>query len=146
MTPIVAPEAAGTTAPCPKCATTMVLAAITPHPSAADEKAHISLRHVQSDQDLYAKGWIRSLWSRDTLANHQSSFTRVRLLTPKASILRKEVGRTIGACWNDDKSHARGFLRLPSESQTGGSFVWSCSRHLSENSSRNPLLQSFPLT
>jgi hypothetical protein len=35
--------AASTTAPCPKCATTMVLAAITPHPIATQMERHTFL-------------------------------------------------------------------------------------------------------
>ena len=42
-TPGVAPETATTTAPCPKCATTMVLAAITPHPIVPQMKRHTFL-------------------------------------------------------------------------------------------------------
>jgi hypothetical protein len=38
-----APEATADTAPCPRCATTMVLAAITPHPIAAHMQRHTFL-------------------------------------------------------------------------------------------------------
>jgi predicted RNA-binding Zn-ribbon protein involved in translation (DUF1610 family) len=39
----IALDAATTTAPCPKCATTMVLAAITPHPIATQMQRHTFL-------------------------------------------------------------------------------------------------------
>jgi predicted RNA-binding Zn-ribbon protein involved in translation (DUF1610 family) len=38
-----APKPASTTAPCPKCGTVMVLAAITPHPLAPQMKRHTFL-------------------------------------------------------------------------------------------------------
>jgi predicted RNA-binding Zn-ribbon protein involved in translation (DUF1610 family) len=38
-----APTAAATTAPCPKCGTTMVLAAVTPHPIVPHMKRHTFL-------------------------------------------------------------------------------------------------------
>jgi hypothetical protein len=37
------PEKTATTAPCPKCGTTMVLAAITPHPIVPQMKRHTFL-------------------------------------------------------------------------------------------------------
>ncbi len=46
MIPVVAAAAtvaSGTTAPCPKCGTTMLLAAVTPHPIAAHMKRHTFL-------------------------------------------------------------------------------------------------------
>ena len=39
----VTSDATATTAPCPKCATTMVLAVITPHPIAAKMERHTFL-------------------------------------------------------------------------------------------------------
>lgn len=39
----VAPETTATTAPCPKCGATMVLAAITPHPIVPQMKRHTFL-------------------------------------------------------------------------------------------------------
>ena len=41
--PIVALRTAATTAPCPKCSTTMVLAAVTPHPLVPQMKRHTFL-------------------------------------------------------------------------------------------------------
>jgi hypothetical protein len=38
-----APKAAAMTAPCPKCGTTMVLAAVTPHPVVPQMKRHTFL-------------------------------------------------------------------------------------------------------
>jgi predicted RNA-binding Zn-ribbon protein involved in translation (DUF1610 family) len=42
-TPAVAPDASATTAPCPKCGTTMILAAVTPHPIVAAMQRHTFL-------------------------------------------------------------------------------------------------------
>ncbi len=42
-TPATTPAASATTAPCPKCGTAMILAAVTPHPIVAAMQRHTFL-------------------------------------------------------------------------------------------------------